>query len=149
MSSDNATDDLIREATKGALDWASEKGKSLIKNLAEKIRNKDLVFIGDRDTIERAKQQRHKSEFTFFKQIITNTDSRNLFQMGLTLRSLQRDNKEAEMKNLKTKIKNKFDHNGLHFAYFVQNGLFSKYLGIVGINEYETIEQLRACPSSI
>ncbi|MFQ5620436.1 MAG: hypothetical protein ACE5FT_01175 [Candidatus Nanoarchaeia archaeon] len=47
--------------------------------------------------------------------------------MGLTLRRLEKEGKS--LKSLHDKILNKYDIQGLHVAYFVQNGLFSKYVG--------------------
>jgi len=47
--------------------------------------------------------------------------------MGLTLRRLENENKDLD--SLKIKIRNKYDSKGLHIAYFVQNGLFGKYIG--------------------
>lgn len=49
--------------------------------------------------------------------------------MGLTLRRLEKENKP--LKNLQNKILNKYDAKGLHIAFFVQNGLFSRYIGTV------------------
>jgi hypothetical protein len=45
--------------------------------------------------------------------------------MGLTLRRLEKDSNK--MLDLKEKIKKRYKNKGLHFAYFVQNKLFSKY----------------------
>ena len=47
--------------------------------------------------------------------------------MGLALRKLEQDRKRVE--SLREKIINKYGTNGLHFAQFVQNGFFPKYLG--------------------
>lgn len=47
--------------------------------------------------------------------------------MGLTLRKLDKEGKD--LRALQEKILKKYDTNGLRVAHFVQNGLFSKYVG--------------------
>ena len=125
MSSDDLVTDVAEGATKGALDWSAAK----IKELAAKFRNRELVFIEEQDTIDLAIEQRKTSEWVIFKDYIQNKDYRILFQMGLTLRSLEKNG--GDLRHLKKRIKNKYDNEGLHIAQFVQNGILNKYLGIV------------------
>ena len=60
--------------------------------------------------------------------------------MGLTLRQLEKEKKELE--SLKIKIRNKHKPRGLHIAYFVQNGIFNKYLGNV-LDRGKTMEETK------
>jgi len=121
--------DPIESASKGGakaiLEWSEEKLDLLIK----KLKDKDIAFIQDDETIKLAKEQREKGEWHFFKNYVKNRDFRILFQMGLTLRALETEGKDFDL--LTKKIVKKYDVKGLHIAHFVQNGLFSKYIGNV------------------
>jgi len=124
-SEEDFISNIAKGMTRGVIDWSSEKVMTLIK----KFKNKELAFIEDIETIDIAKEQRKTTEFDFFKKYIADKHLRILFQMGLTLRKLEKANKDLQP--LKEKISNKYDIKGLHIAYFVQNGLFSKYIGSI------------------
>jgi len=118
----SATEGVVR----GVLGWTEEK----LKECVEKFRNRDLVFIRDKDTIQRAKDVRKKGEFAFFKHYVKGKEFQQYriqFQLGLTLRSLEK--KGLDFSGLKNTIFKKYDKQGLHIAQFVQNGIFSKYVG--------------------
>ena len=100
-----------------------------MKDFVKKLQNKELAFIEDIETIEIAKEQRNKSEWKLFKQFINDKDLSILFQMGLTLRRLEEDNKLVEP--LLRKILDKYDTKGIHIAQIVQSGIFSKFIGNV------------------
>jgi len=128
-------------ATQGALEWIESK----ISLLISKFHDRELAFIRDLETINTAKRVRTKREFAAFKRYVTDKDSRVLFQMGLTLRKLDADGKEEQRRQLCERIINKYDIAGLHFAYFVQNGSFSKFLGNVlgkNINEERLTKEI-------
>ncbi|MAG78581.1 hypothetical protein CL616_04425 [archaeon] len=108
-------------ATQGFLNW----GKEEIKNWITKFKNRDLAFVNDNETIELVKEQRETGEWDLFKQYIKNKDYRILFQMGLSLRKLEKENKPYEP--LKKKILKKYGRKGLQIAHFVQNKLFSRF----------------------
>jgi len=114
---------ISKGATEGALGWTEEK----IKQLARRFIDRDLYFIEDQETIDIAKETRGKGEFGLFKIYVSDKDLHILFQMGLTLRSLERSDKG--LSQLIKKIRGKYQQKGLHVAHFVQNGLFGKYLG--------------------
>ena len=116
-----------RGVTKGTLDWTTEK----IKELVTRFKDKELVFIKDYDTIETAKEQRKKGEWSFFVKYISDKKLHVLFQMGLTLRKLEKESDNTALKSLIQKIRDVHGRDGLHIAYFVQNGLFSKYVGVI------------------
>ena len=122
-----SSDDIVKQAAKGlteaALDWSSSKIQSLVTQFLQK----NLAFIEDQEVIDLAKEQRKTGEWNLFKQYVKDTRLRILFQMGLTLRRLEKQGKD--IKPLQDKILDKYDIEGLHVAYFVQNGLFSKYMG--------------------
>lgn len=126
MSSDSSRDP-VESAAKGAvragLEWTEEK----VKQLAHRFQNRDIIFVGDPKTIEIAKEQRKTSEWGLFKNYVEDEELRILFQMGLTLRRLEKE--ESDFKPLKDKIHNKYGARGVHIANFVQNGFFSKYVG--------------------
>lgn len=142
----SGTDDPISSAAKGAtegvLNWSEQK----IRVWIEKLRNRELAFIEDSETIDIAKEIRKRGEYDFFKQYVENNDFRILFQMGLTLKKLEdRDEHPEEnklLRNLKQKIRDKYNIKGLHIAYFVQNGCFSRYVGNV-LDKSPTIQMLK------
>ena len=122
-----SSEDPLASATEGvakaAFSWTEEK----LKRLVEKFHNKDIAFVEDPETINLAKKQRKTSEWSLFKEYIEDPDLRILFQMGLTLRRLEKQQKQRE--SLRLKIHNKYGAKGLHIAQFIQNGFFGKYVG--------------------
>ena len=114
-------------ATKGLLEWTAERLDEFIR----KFIDKDIAFIEDTETVDIAKEQRTKTEWAFFAEYVEDKDLRVLFQMGLTLRALERQNMVEKLEKLRKKIVNKYDTEGLHFAQVIQNGIFGKYLGSV------------------
>jgi len=141
MSSEEISPDPFASIAKGITDSVLEKTgnkiKEWAKELAKRFIDKDYFFVEDDSIIAIAKKQRKKSEFGLFNTYIKDKDKRILFQMGLSLRELEKDKKDFEP--LKIRIKNKYGWKGLHFAHFVQNGLFSKYMGSI-IEESQTEE---------
>lgn len=124
-SSEDPLASATEGVTKGFLKWTEEK----VKQLIVKFQNRDIAFVSDPETINLAKEQRKTSEWGLFKQYIEDPDLRILFQMGLTLRKLEKNPKQLE--NLRSKILNKYDTKGLHIAQFIQNGFFGKFIGSI------------------
>src|SRR3989338_2427147 len=112
-------------AVKGGLEWSTEK----LKEIVAKFKNRQINFIGDNETIDIAKEQRVTPEWKLFSQYVMDKKLRVLFQMGLTLRKMETQNKQNALELLKKKILNKYDTDGLHIAQLVQNGSFSRYMG--------------------
>ncbi len=115
----------MKGGIKGALEWTEEK----IKEVIRKFVDRDLYFVEDLSTIEYAKEQRKKGEYVFFITYVKNKTYRVLVQMGLTLRGLEK--KREDFRPLKTRILDTYKEKGLHSAQFVQNGIFSKYIGVI------------------
>jgi len=65
-----------------------------------------------------------------------------LLQMGLTLRSLEKEKEEDRKKNLRQKIFNKYSVKGLHIAQFVENGIMNRYVGIL-IDDLISVEKFK------
>jgi len=124
-SSEDPLASAAEGVTKGVLSWTAEKIKALIV----KFNNRDIAFVEDIETIEFAKKVRETSEWNLFKEYIEDPDLRILFQMGLTLKRLEKQRKIPKLKSLRDKILNKYDAKGLHIAQFIQNGFFGKFLG--------------------
>jgi len=128
MSSESSLDPIESAAkglTKGTLEWTHEK----LKEWVIKFKDKDLAFIKDIETINLVKEQRETGEWDLFKKYVGDGKLRILFQMGLTFRKLEKEKKHLELDALRKKTFNKFNAKGLHIAEFVQNDLFSKYIG--------------------
>ena len=123
--------DPIESAAKGATEGFLKWGEDFIKRLASKFKDKELAFIQDEKTIKRVKEQYRSGELSFYKTYIEDEEILFLVKMGLTLRSLEKDNEEERRQNLRTKIFNKYGVNGLHVAQFVENGILNRYIGIL------------------
>jgi len=117
--------DLAEGATKGLLNYGEEK----IKQFAESFRSKKLKFIGDEKIISSAKATQKSGEWVFYKNYIKDKELLFIIKLGLVLRKIEDDSERIE--NLKEKIKKKYDISGLHVAYFVQNGILNRYVGIL------------------
>lgn len=128
-SKDSVTKDIAEGVAKAVIDSARESISKKVDEFVTKLKNRDIAFIEDIETIKTAKEMRLRPEFKFFKERIKNKDFRVLFQMGLTLRRFELLGKNPD--RLIGKIMSKYDINGLHFAWMVQNEIFSKYIGIV------------------
>lgn len=132
---------LIRKSAEGAMDSAIKHSSKAIKEFAKKLLNKELSFIEDDETIDIAKEQRKSGEAeTFIKEYAESSRHKLLYQMGLTLRKLEKQNKN--LNDLVQKILKKFDKEGLYFAMFVQNGLFVKYIDTLFERGY-TLENVK------
>ncbi|MCA9497289.1 MAG: hypothetical protein KC589_10190 [Nanoarchaeota archaeon] len=127
----------VKGATKAVIKYSEEK----IKELANSFRNKNVAFIKDKETIDLVREQANNNELLLFKQYIGNRDYLVLFKLGLTLRKVHND--EKKLKNIQEKIKLKYKLDGLHIAYFIQNGLFSRYVINIIDNGYSSVKGLK------
>lgn len=135
MSSDNPVSDAAAGATKGALEWTSEKVALLVKKLKER----KLAFIEDRKTIDIVKELYNSGEIQFYQKYIQDKELLLIVRMGLALRKIE-DYKER-LQNLRDKIFRKYKVNGLHIAEFVQIGALNRYVGIL-IDELSSLKDL-------
>ncbi len=134
--------DALKEAAKGAVEGALNWGADFIKKLASKFRDKKLGFIQDEKTIKRVKEQYNSGELAIYKEYVKNKELLFLLQMGLTLRSLDKDGDEPRRNNLRTKIFKKYEVKGLHIAQLVENGILNRYVGIL-IDNINSIEKFK------
>jgi hypothetical protein len=125
--------------TKGVLEWTEEK----LERAIQKFRDRKLAFVQDTETIRVAKEQRQTSEWQFFRTYVDDKKLHVLFQMGMTLRQLELEDSMIRLENLRKRIFNKYDIEGLHIAEFVQNGLFSRFFAII-IEKVKPIDKLRS-----
>jgi len=123
MSSKDPVESASKGVTEAILEWSEEK----VKQLVRKFRDRKIAFVHDPETIEIAKEQRQTSEWELFQMYVEDQRLHILFQMGLTLRQLEK--KEKERNDLRLRIIKKYGTEGLHIAQFIQNGFFPKYLG--------------------
>ncbi|MBU0628645.1 MAG: hypothetical protein KKC75_05615 [Nanoarchaeota archaeon] len=134
--------DPIEKVAKGAAEGLLDWGTDFIKKLATKFRDRKLGFIQDQKTIERVKEQYRSDELAFYKEYIKDKEILFLLKMGLTLRSLEKEKEEDRRKILRGKIFNKYQIKGLHIAQFVENGILSRYIGIL-IGDISSIEKFK------
>jgi len=117
---------IIREMTKGALDWSLEK----IKLALSKLMHRDLAFIEDRETIDTVRAQRASVEWDFLEQYIRDKKLRILIQLGLTLRRLETQSLDR-LEQLRSKIHKKYGTHGLRIAEFIQAGILGTFIGVI------------------
>jgi len=117
--------DVSEGITTALLRFSEEK----IRQLAEHFRTNKLRFLGDSETIKIAKDVRDSGELIFYKAYIKNKQLLFNIKLGLILRKVETDSEK--LSDLREKIKNKFQIRGLHIAYFVQNGILNRYVGIL------------------
>lgn len=134
--SENPLSDISEGAIKGTLDWTKDQ----VLILVNKIKNNDLAFINDIETINLVKQQLKTAEWDIYKRYTKDKNYRLLIQMGISLRKLENSNQE-KLKNLRDKINYKFGEKGLHIAQFIQNGMLGVLLGII-IKDIENVTEL-------
>lgn len=125
MFSEKSVSEVAEGVTKGALDWSTEKIASFI----QKLKERKLAFIEDKNTIEVVKEQYNSGEAKFYCKYIKDKELLFLVRMGLTLRKLESD--EEKILNLRDKILHKFGINGLHIAQAAQTGILNRYFGLL------------------
>ena len=114
---------------KGAITVLLEYSEEKIKELVDLFKNKKLRFIGDEQTIKVAKETKNSGEWNFYKAYIKDEEILFIIRLGLVLRKIETN--QEKLQNLREKIKRKYDVNGLHIAYFVQNGILNRYVAIL------------------
>ena len=134
--------DTVEGATKALLSYGEEK----IKQLVESFKSKKLKFIGDEETISSARATQKSGEWIFYKNYIKDKDLLFIIKLGLVLRKVEKDTNRLE--NLKEKIRQTYEMKGLHIAYFVQNGILNRYVGIL-LDDLDSAEGFDRVISSV
>lgn len=138
----NLVSDAAEGVTKGIISWGEDKVKDLIKN----FRDRKLIFINNKETIDLVKEQLKSGDWSLCKQYLKDSKLKILVQMGLTLRKLEPN--PEQLQNLRTKILDKYQARGLHIAQVVQNGILTEFIGSIasrvhlGIEIVEKVENL-------
>jgi hypothetical protein len=118
-----------------------------VAEVLRKYRNKELVFFKDISDLEEVKEYKKTSEFLLFKDFVNDKKLRFLFQAGLNLRRHEKDEKKLEQIRDRIYRGNKKDgQKDLHIAQFIQNGLFTIYLGVIskkGLTNEECKEEIK------
>ncbi len=131
--------DAAEGAAKGVLDWSTER----ISELVKKLKERDVGFIGNKETIDIVKEQLKSGEWNISKKFIDDKELRLLVQMGLALRKLEAKKEIEQTQNLRDKIVEKFGAKGLHIAQFVQSGICARYLGAI-MSEISSVEDVKS-----
>ncbi len=134
MSFDESVSDVTEGFTKGFLEWTSDKIATFVKKLKER----KLAFIEEQKTIDTVLEQYRSGEAKFYNNYIKDKRLLLLVKLGLTLRTLEKDSERH--RNLRSKILDKYDLDGLHLAEFVQNGVLNKYISIL-LGELVSLEK--------
>jgi len=136
FSESNPTKDVAEGVTKAVINATKDE----IKGWVYKLKNRDLLFIGKKETIELIKKERETAEWDLFDKYIKDKKIRVLVQIGLTLRKLE-DNPE-EIKRLQEIISQTHGGWGIHIAHFVQTGFLTNYIGTI-IKKYISQKALK------
>lgn len=129
-------EEVASGAVKGVLDWTEDKVKAFV----EKFKNRQLAFIQDQETIKLVKEQYNSGELNFYKIYVEDKKLLFLVRLGLILRKLE--NNRDRKQNLRNKIFQKYEINGLHIAQFAENGILNRYIGIL-IGDLKSIEDFK------
>jgi hypothetical protein len=136
MSSEDPVESIASGITRGALEWTSD----FINSLALKFRDKKLAFIQDSETIQIVKDQYNSGELNFYKVYIQDKDLLFIVKLGLTLRSLEKNDEKRQ--NLRNKVFKKYELKGLHVAQFVENGILNRYAAIL-LDNLKSVDDLK------
>jgi len=126
-----SNNNLLSDITEGAINSIIKNSVEGIKSLALKFINKELLFIGETETIKNVREQLNTNEELFYRNYIEDRKKRNLILMGLAMRKMDKPLQIQKRNNLKNKIFNKFKKEGLHLTSLVQNGILSRYINIL------------------
>ena len=107
-------------ATKGLLEWTSDKIPGLVKRFLDK----EIAFIQDKKNIETVKKQREAEEYKLLQNYVGK--ERLLVLMGLALRAIEND--PDRVQDLRNKIHDKYGKKGVHIVELVQVGLVTELL---------------------
>lgn len=136
MSEENPLESAASGAMIGALKYSEEK----IKELVYRFKNKELAFIENIETIELVKKQRQKPAWKLISKYVTNKELRLPAEMGFILRELEAKNEQEKLKELKSKIHNKFKSKGIHIAELVQSNVLDRYVNLLVDKSDDDIE---------
>ena len=113
---------------KGIGDSAFKNISKGIKSLIKKFKDGKLAFIQDKGSIDQAKELLASNEYGFYCKYIEEEDKRTSALMGITLREISANKDFLRRRRLVTKMRKKFDSEGVHLAYLVQNGALIRYI---------------------
>ncbi len=115
---------MAEGATRGLLEWTKDQ----LAGFAARVRDHDLAFIRNPETIGLIREERRGEEWSIFKDLIRDKRLRILFQMGLALRRLERNREQAaDLLELRNKIVRKYGVAGLRAAELVQRGILGSF----------------------
>jgi len=136
-----SSEEIVKDFGEGLGKGIADSVKETIKELVWKFNRKELLFIQEKETIELAREQLKTNEHAFYQKYIKEEDNLNCAVMGLTLRRLDIIGLDEKRENLVRKIQKKYNLNGVHISYLVQNGVLNRY--IIGLlEEIESVEEL-------
>jgi len=130
------SDDPIASTAKGVTQGIIEHAEDKIKEFVKKLRQGELAFIEDEETIERVTSQKQKPGWKIYQNYIKDKQLRVQVQMGFCLKDLETTNSIEKLKKLRGIIYKKYGPNGLNVAELTQRGLLERYvLLLLGKND--------------
>jgi hypothetical protein len=107
-------------ATKALLEWGEER----IIDLAARLRDREVAFIGNRETMALVRRERRTEEAGLLRRYVRDKRLREITVLGLALRRLEKRPEDAErLQELRRKIHRRHAVNGLQAAELVQRGI--------------------------
>lgn len=120
-------EEFAKGLARGTLEWTSDK----VVELAKRLVNRELAFIGREDYVDEAKGVASSGEFEFYKTYVKDRKLRVLSKMGLLLRTWENDPiRLRDLNDLRNKIRKKYADEGLHIAEIVQSRILSGLIPI-------------------
>lgn len=115
---------LSQGATYAVLEWTKDQ----IAQFVARLRNREIAFVRDPETVSLVREERKGPEWTLFKEHLHDKRLRLIFQMGLTLRRLEKSLEDRnKLLDLRGKILRKFGASGLRAAELVQRGVLGTF----------------------
>lgn len=118
--------DPIRSIAKGVVDSGIEWSEEKLDEFVYKLKNRDVIFIQDVETIDIAREVKESGEWDIYSKYVKDKELKILTQMGLTLRRLETN--EEKLQELRERIFKTFGDYGLHISQFVQNEFLGKVI---------------------
>jgi hypothetical protein len=134
----------IREAAYGVTKAIIDSLWEGLKQIPDKLNNRDIAFIGDPETRRVVKEKRASAEWALLRKYIEDRDLWVIVQSGLTLRSLEGDPLlKRRLEHLRGTLHSRFGPLGVQIAEVVQRGILTDLVTHYA-KEGATDQQLRA-----
>lgn len=137
--SENPLKDAANGAAQGVLEFLATK----VGDWIVRLNNRDIAFIGNKETILAVRRERESPDWRFINQFLPDFDLRIQVLMGFGLREYEKD--KARLEDLRTRIQKRYGSAGLHVAELAACGIVGELLNrLISITGGSTADVQRA-----